>query len=332
MRRKSVSTWLVLVLALALLAAAACGGDKSSASSSPGATAAAVGVSADQVVKDSEAKMAQVKSASFSADMGLEVKGDPSKMTDPTQKALLSQGITLHVEGKSASDPLALDMKMSVGIAGQNLDLGMMAQGDKSWVEYQGKWYEVDQKNSKSLNDQAKIGAAPTEQLKSLGLDPSAWGTSYEMVGTEDMGGTPVYHVKATADPAKLAEDLTKAMNDPSLAKKLGASTAKQLEQGLAQSRKQIEELKRSLANVTVHYWIGVDDMLMRKAEFAAELATKGQKGMAGVDSMGLKLTVTMSGFDEPVTVTPPANALPFSQLMNQMFGGLMGGGSGLSF
>ncbi len=333
MRRMSVPTWLVLVLALTLLVAVGCG-DKSSSSSSPRATAAAAGVSADQIVKDSEAKMAQLKSASFSADMGLEVQGDPSKMTDPTQKAMLSQGISLHVEGKSATDPMASDMKMSAGIAGQTLNFGMMAQGDKAWVEYQGKWYAVDQKNSKSLSDQAKTGAAPTQQLKSLGLDPSAWGTSYEMVGTEDMAGTQVYHVKATADPAKLAEDLTRAMNDPSLLNKLGdPSTAKQLEQGLAQNKKQVEALKKSLKDVNVDYWIGVDDRLMRKAEFSADLATKGQKGMAGVDGMTMKMSMTMADFDQPVTVTPPAKALPFNQLMNQMFGGMLGGsGSGLSF
>ena len=336
MCRKSVSTWLVLVLVLALtlLAAAGCGGDKSSSSGSPGATAAAAGVSADQVVKDSEAKMAQLKSASFTADMGLEVQGDPNKMTDPTQKALLSQGVSLHAEGKSATDPMASDMKMSVGITGQTLDFGMMAQGDKAWVEYKGKWYAVDQKNSKSLSDQAKTGAAPTEQLKSLGLDPSAWGTSYEMAGTEKMAGAQVYHVKATADPAKLAEDLTKAMNDPSLLNKLGdPSTAKQLEQGLAQNKKQVEELKKSLKDVAVNYWIGVDDKLMRKAEFSADLATKGQQGMAGIDGMTMKMSMTMADFDQPVTVTPPAKALPFDKLMNQVFGGMMGGsGSGLSF
>ncbi len=334
MRRKSMSRCLVLVLALTLLAAAACGGDKSSSSTSPVATAAAADVSADQVVKDSEAKMAQLKSASFTADIGLEIQGDPNKMTDPTQKALLSQGISLHAEGKSATDPLASDVKMSVGIAGQTLDFGMMAQGDKAWVEYQGKWYAVDQKNSKSLSDQAETGAAPTEQLKSLGLDPSAWGTSYEMVGTEEMAGTQVYHVKATADPAKLAEDLTKAMNDPSLLKKLGDSgTAKQLEQGLAQNKKQVEELKKSLKDVAVDYWIGVDDMLIRKAQFSAGLATKGQKGMEGVDGMALKMSMTMADFDEPVTVTPPADALPFDALMNEVLGGMLGGsGSGLSF
>jgi hypothetical protein len=333
MRRRTVSTWLVLILALALLAAAGCGGDKSSSSSAPAATVAA-GVSADQVVKDREAKMAQLNSASFTADMGLEVQGDPAKMTDPTQKALLSQGVSLHVEGASATDPMASDMKMNVSIAGQTLDFGMMAQGDEAWVEYQDKWYAVDQKNSKSLSDQAKTGAAPTEQLKSLGLDPSAWGTSYEMVGVEDMAGTQVYHVKATADPAKLAEDLTKAMNDPSLLDKLGdPGTAKQLEQGLAQNKKQVEALKKSLTDVAVNYWIGVDDMLMRKAEFSAGLAPKGQQGMEGIDGMSVKMSMTMADFDQPVSVTPPAKALPFDKLMNEMFGGMLGGGgTGLSF
>jgi hypothetical protein len=334
MRCRSRLTWLVLVLILTVLAAAGCGGDKSSSGGSPGTTVVAADVSADQVVKDSEAKMAQLKSASFTADMALEVQGDPNKMTDPTQKAMLSQGLSLHAEGKSATDPIALDMKMSVGIAGQTLEFGMMAQGDEAWVEYQGKWYAVDQKNSKSLSDQAKTGAAPTEQLKSLGLDPSAWGTSYEMAGIEDMAGTQVYHVKATADPAKLAEDLTKAMNDPSLLDKLGdPSTAKQLEQGLTQNKTQVEELKKSLKDVAVDYWIGVDDMLMRKAELSAALVTKGQQGMDGVDGMTMNMSMTMADFDQPVTVTPPAEALPFDKLMNEVFGGLMGGGgSGLTF
>lgn len=329
MRRKSVSMWivLVLVLALTLLGAAGCGGDKSSSSGPP---AAAADVSVDQVVKDSEAKMAQLKSASFTADMVLEVRGDPNKMTDPTQKAALSQDISLHVEGKSATDPMVSDMSMSVGVTGQTLDFGMMAQGDKAWVKYKSKWYAVDQKNSQSLSDQAKTGAAPTEQLKSLGLDPSAWGMSYEMVGaTEDLAGTQVYHVKATVDPVKLAEDLIKAMNDPSLLNKLGdPSTAKQLEQGLAQNKKQVEDLTKSLKDVAANYWIGVDDMLMRKAELSVGLATKGQKGMEGIDGMTLTMSMTMADFDQPVTVTPPAKALPFDKLTNEVFGSAMGSSS----
>ena len=36
-----------------------------------------------------------------------------------------------------------------------------------------------------------------------------------------------------------------------------------------------------------------------------------------------MKLTMTMSDFNEPVTVEAPAKAQPFDKLMEQMFGGM---------
>ena len=218
---------LVLALVLAVAALAGCGdsGDTASADSSAATTTVASdGRSADQIVKDSEAKMAAVSSASFTADFAMQMQGDTSKMTDPTAKALLSQGITFSAKGKSANDPTAADMTMSVGIAGQTLEFGMKAEGTKAWVEYQGAWYKVDSKNAKALGQQAETGAAPTEQLKSMGVDPSTWGTEYELAGTESLNGVDVYHVTATADPQKLADSLAKAAEDPNLTEKLGGS------------------------------------------------------------------------------------------------------------
>ena len=325
MRLRSVAPWIVVLLVVALVAAAGCGGSSSSESSA--APTVAAGVSADQVVKDSEAKMSQVTSASFVADVSLAIQGDTSKMTDPTAKALLADGITVHAEGKSSNDPTAVDMTISLGVSGQTLELGMMTQGEKSWVEYQDQWYKVDAKSGKSLDKQARIGAAPTEQLKSLGLDPASWGTTYTMVGTEKIDGTiAVYHVKATADPRKLADALLKASEDPSLAQKLGGQDQlKQLGESLTQDKKQTEELANSLKDATVDYWIGVEDSLMYKAEFAASMDTTGQKDMSGIDGMTMKMTMTMSDFDQPVTVTPPADALPLSKLTEQMFGAATG-------
>ncbi len=43
-------------------------------------------------------------------DAGVTVQGDTSKMTDPTTKALLADGVTVHVEGASQSDPTVADM------------------------------------------------------------------------------------------------------------------------------------------------------------------------------------------------------------------------------
>ena len=206
---------LLLVLALALVAVG-CGGsgDEASTASSAAATAAS-GQSADQIVKDSEAKMATVNSASFTADLALKVQGDTAKMTDPTAKALLSQGVTFHAEGASANDPTAVNMAMSLGIAGQNLEFSMMSEGKKSWLEYQGTWYALDAENSKALDEQAQTGAAPTEQLKSMGVDPSTWGTEYELMGTETLDGVEVYHIKAVADPQKLADSLGQGRRGP---------------------------------------------------------------------------------------------------------------------
>jgi type IV pilus biogenesis protein CpaD/CtpE len=324
---------LLLVLALVLVAVAGCGGSDKAATASSAAATAASGQSADQIVKDSEAKMATVKSASFVADLGLQVQGDTAKMTDPTAKALLSQGITFHAEGASANDPTAVDMTMSLGIAGQNLEFGMKSEGKKSWLEYQGTWYALDAKNAKSLDTQAQTGAAPTEQLKSMGVDPSTWGTQYQMVGTEDMAGVQVYHVKATADPQKLADSLIKAAEDPSLGSKLGGSSSElgQLSQGLTQNKQQAEQLGKSLKDATVDYWIGVDDQYMYKAQFGASMDTSGQKNMQGVTGMTLKGLMTMADFDQPVDVTPPASSKSFKEFMNQLFGGMVGGSGGLT-
>jgi hypothetical protein len=322
---------LLLILALALVAVAGCGGsDKASSGASTAATTAS-GVDAAQVVKDSETKMATVNSAAFTADFGLQIQGDTAKMTDPTAKALLSQGITFHAEGASANDPTAVDMTMSLGIAGQNLEFGMKSQGKKSWLEYQGTWYALDAKNAKSLDKQAQTGAAPTEQLKSMGVDPSTWGATYQMAGTEDLGGVQVYHIKATADPQKLADSLMKAAESPDLQKQLGGSSSQlgQLGSGLTQNKKQAQELSKSLKDATVEYWIGVDDQLMYKAQFGASMDTSAQKDMQGVTGMTLKGAVTMSKFDEPVDVTAPTGAKSFKDFMNQLFGGMLGGSSG---
>jgi hypothetical protein len=329
-------TLLLLVLALLLVAVAAgCGGsDKASSGSSAAATlaAAADGRTADQIVKDSETKMATVNSAAFSADFALKVEGDTSKMTDPTAKALLGQGVSFSAQGKSAKEPAAADMTMTVGIAGQNLEFGMKALGKQAWLEYQNAWYKVDSKNAKALDKQAQNGAAPTEQLKSMGIDPSTWGTQYQLAGTEDMNGVQVYHVKAEADPKKLAESLTKAAQDPRLNKELGNATGSlgQLGSGLTGNAKQAEELAKTLKSATVDYWIGVDDAYMYKAQFTGAMDMSGQKDMQGIAGLSMNGTVTMSDFDKAFAVTAPAGAKSFKEFMNQLFGGMFGGSGGM--
>ena len=200
---------LVLVLALALVAVACGGGgDKASTASSAAATAAS-GVSADQIVKDSEAKMATVNSASFTADLALKVQGDTSKMTDPTAKALLSQGITLHAEGKSANDPTAVDMTMSLGIAGQNLEFGMMSAGQRSrGSSTRAPGTRSTPRTPRRWTSRRRPAPRPPSSSRASGSTRPTWGTSYELVGHRGRWTAAARSTtsRPSADPQKLAD------------------------------------------------------------------------------------------------------------------------------
>ena len=328
----SILTVLTLVAVLAL-AVVACGSDDDGdIGAAPSPTA-----SAEQLVQQSLEATGKAESASFVADMTLKAEGDPSQM-DPSTQAMTD--LSVHAEGKGAKSPMAADMTMSLGIAGQTMEFAMMAQDDKAWIQYQGKWYEIDQKTAQGLGVQASPSAAPDEQLKGMGLDPEAWGAAYELVGTEQMDGTWVHHVKATVDPQKLADSLLDVANDPSMLKQLGqAGVGKELRETLKEDKAEIRELGDSLKNTSADFWIGADDMLMRKATLTMNMDMTGQKDSQGVDTMAMAGSLRLSEFGEDVSVTPPADALPFSELMSSFFGGMfggmgggMGGGDSLSF
>ncbi len=141
-----------------------------------------------------------------------------------------------------------------------------------------------------------------------------------------------MYHIKATVDPKKLSAALMKASKDPKIAKSLG-SQLKQLEQlGGKGTATGAQGLEKALKSVSIDYWVGTGDMLVRKVNAVFVVNPPAVKGASASPGMTMTMTMTMAGFDQPVTVTPPANALPLSQLMNQMFGGMLNGAGGTSY
>jgi hypothetical protein len=270
--------------------------------------------------------MQGVNSASFTADLKLDIQGDAAKMTDATAKQLLSAPIALHVEGKSSTKPTAANMDVTVSLMGQNLAMGVLAAGEKAWVEYENAWYAVPQENTKALQSSGG-GALPTEQLADLGLDPQAWDVEWELAGTETVDGADVYHLTASPDAKKVADDLMKALNDPDLYKKLGdPQTAAQVKALKSQNAKQLEELQKALDGISVDLWIETESMYLRKGTVVIDMNTKGMEGAEGVTGMNVEVAFTMADFDEAVEVKAPAKAQDFDTLMNKLVGGMMGG------
>ena len=327
MRRFTSALTILAVALLFVIALAACGSSGSGAA----ATAAPVAsptVSAQVLLQQAAAATATVKSASFTADVALKAQGDTTKM-NPTTQALLGQGIGLHAAGMAGHG--AADMTLAVHVAGQTIPLAMKVKDGKAYVQYQGKWYVADQKSAGSL---ITPSTTPSGGLKGLGLDPAAWGATFTYVGVETVGGVQTYHVTATVDPAKVMGSLFKALRDTATAKQLGTgNTSAQVKQFLA-NRAQLRRLQRSLKSAKADVWIGAADKRVHKATVALVMNTAGLGSAAaqaqGVTGLAVTVSVTLAGFDQPVSVTPPASAQPIQQLGNSLFGGLLGG-SGLS-
>jgi hypothetical protein len=332
MRRRYLTVIAVAMLAAVLALTVGCGSKKKSSSS--GSSSQGTTLSAADIVSQGEAATAKAGSGSFTADLSVLLKVDAAKMTNPTQAKLASQPVKLHVDGKTADKPMALDVALSVSAGGQNIAMGLKAANQKAWVGFQGKWYVLPPKDAQSLlkpSANSQAGQTPTQQLQALGIDRAAWASTYTVVGTENLNGVDVYHVKATVDPNKVAASIIKALQSPKLLQQLGQSnptTAQQIQQLETQNAAQIKSLESALKSVSVDYWYGKSDLYLRKVVLTAGMSFTGKIAAQGLQGATVSLTANLSDFNKPVTVAAPANALPFAQLQSAL-GALVGSAAG---
>ncbi len=318
-RRKYTTLLLVFLALVGVLAFMSGCGDAEPAAEAPQAT----DLTADEIVANAEQAMQEITSGSFDLDLSVKLEGDPEKVTDPTAQQLMQSPLSLKASGASSDDPVAADLSMTFAVMGQNIAMEMRAKDDKAWVAYEDQWYQVPAEDSQNATDQLSEGALPTDQLKEMGLDPNDWSLSWELVGTEDLGGTQVYHVKGTADPAKLAESLMKALDDPKLAEALGDDAAQQLQGTKASSEQELQDLQKALEDVAVDAWYEVDTFYLRKIDAKVAFDMTSVEDAGGVTAMDLTVAIELGGFNEPVEVEAPKSAQPLDKLMEAILGGM---------
>lgn len=332
MRRRFLTTWVVVALALAVLVVAGCGGDNGGTTAAKTtAPAAQSSLAPDQIVAKSMAAMDKITAASFTADVSFSAEGDTASITDPTTKQLVQSPITFHVEGGSSEKPTVAKMDMTIGLMGQNLDLSMVALDKKAWVQYDGTWYAVPQEDTKGLVEEQSSGTLPTDQLKDLGINVEDWNLTWALAGNEQVDGADCYHLTAQPDAAKIADSLMKALQDPKVLKELGGDQASQVQQLEQQNSAQLKELKQSLKDVSVELWIQTDTLYLRKGAMSVAMDTSKMKDAQGLTGASIEAGFTLADFDQPVKAVAPKAAKKLDQLMQQLMGGMMGGASGLS-
>ena len=76
--------------------------------------------------------------------------------------------------------------------------------------------------------------------------------------------------------------------------------------------------------NVTLDMWVTKGTYQLRQVELNASIVPPAGQDAQGINSIGIKATVSMAPATTPLTVTPPADAKPFSELEKSL-GALQG-------
>lgn len=273
---------LVAVAAGALLLAG-CGG---------GGSDATQGKSAQQILDESSAKTEALTSYRF----GVDLKATATVTGAGELGTFLANPVELSGEG-AAKEPgdFTLDLTLNLGPGAFQANVTKVG----------GSLY------GSVLGQDVKLDASPqtVRSLDVTGLAPaiSGWMTAPEIVGTEDVDGVQLVHIRGTVDEAALAEDVGGLLGG------LGQGDAVDPDAAGAGS---------DLETGVVDVWVGAEDMLIHKAE--AEVVSGDPLAAAPqVRALDLDLTATLSDFDAPVEITAPTGARTLSL---DAITGLLGG------
>lgn len=305
--RSTRTRFVLLALALLIPAILASCGGSSGGSEDP-----------QQVLNDTFNNDTKVSSGHLNVSISGSVEGDQAG----TFSAALDGPFQSDANDTTAFPQLDLTAKVNASGAGQSINFegGVTATQDAAFVTYQGQAYEVPSATFQQLKQSyaAQAQAATSSQSKSnassilsdLGIDPSTWLTNVANEGDADVEGTPTIHIHGDADIAKIITDFAKA------AQSIPGAAA----QGLDPAA--LDQAKQFVNNASVDVYSGKDDNVLRKLEVSLDITPPATGTTAGVSAITIDFSITLSGVNEPQTISAPSSSKPFSDLQ-QLIGGL---------
>jgi hypothetical protein len=249
-----------------------------------------------------------------------------SAKVDGASAPQLSQPISLKLSGPFQSNGRTklptLNWQASFSGGGQSASGGLISTGDRAFVSYQGSNYEVPAAQVAQINQQLGSQTTQKKSLKDYGIDVKSWLTNAQDKGDENVNGADTSHVQADIDVGKMLTDLNKVVQQASA---VTPSAPSQI------TPQQIDQIKQVVKNPKMDVYVSKDDDTLRRLnvsiDFSIPEAQRAQ--LQGATGGNLTFSLDLNDVGKPQTVTPPANAKPFSELQSQLGGGTTGG-SGL--
>lgn len=315
----------VVAALLIVLGAAGCGAGAQTAGVSP---AESSDLSPEAILAAAVAASEDMTSAQGSFEFTVSFDVDTSQLPEEAL-ALVGQPMTVAGTFAYGDDPQAVELTVAADLAGQAMDMGMKLREDKAWFRFLDQWYEAPAEMQGLMGDPAaqKTQAAELQQmLTDAGIDPMTWMKDLRLVGEETLDGIAVYHLAASPDIAKMMTDLITLMQSEQFMSLLDptGSTGGLMGEGMAMpGAEELQQMQTQLASMfqdlTADLWIGKDDSALYKAAIGARMVPPAGEDAEGLNAIDIAATMLFQEVNQPVTVEPPASALPWSEFEKAM-------------
>jgi hypothetical protein len=324
MRRSPVA--LAVLVAVALTVSACGSSSKSSDTSSPATTGgsgdsggAAGGATAILKAIDTKAASGPQK---LKLDLSVDIKGSPTN----AQLALFTkQPIDLNLDGVVDSAGKSADVNVSVTLGKEPVKAEFRTGGGKSWLQIDGKWYDLPADALSSTTGQSLPTGVSTSDLDA-GKILAAIGDPAKLldnasVSSENVEGVDSDKVSGDVDIAAVAA----AAANVSKATSGGSSTPP----SQAEIDKAVAQVEKVVKKAHVDLWVGKSDHKVHRIAFTVDAAMDdATKASSGIDSATINLDLTTVDASAPDVSAPGSVGTPaeLQTALIGLLGKVMGG------
>lgn len=297
--RPAVLVSLLLTVALVI---AGCGGSDDEASSS---------TDVNELLTQTFTGDKQVDSGNLDLSMKIEAQGGESELDGPVS-------ISLSGPFQTQDDGKLPEFKLEAAFegAGQSIKAGATSTGEKGYLSFQGTDYVVEDQVFRQFKagfeEAQKQGSDQNQSFASLGMDPRKWLTSPKNEGDAKVGDEDTIKITGGVDVAKLLDDVNNALGKAS---SLGLAGAGQVPEKLTEEQKR--QVTEAVKDPRVEIYTGKEDNILRRL-----LINLGVDDQASGTSGTVAFDVSITDLNDDQDIAEPADAKPFSDLLEQ-FGGL---------
>jgi hypothetical protein len=241
--------------------------------------------------------------------------------------------------GKKSLPELAMQVKANGNADGENVNFegGLTVLGDRAYVGYDGKNYEVDPTTFgfiKSAFEEAgqegekeSTGAERTAcQKAATSMNLEKFVDNLENEGGEEVDGVKTTKLSGDLNPKGAVDAIIQLAETPACSSQLEAAGSLPLDELKAMEGEITGALKKAHADI----YVGEDDHIVRKVAADLTVEPKGSGEKAEIE-----FDFTLGEVNEQQTIKAPANAEPLEKLFGQLgvnpleLLGMMQGGGG---